>query len=322
MKAIRFRTTGGPEVLEFVDVDAPIPGPGQVLVDVEYAGVNFIDTYQRGGLYPAPLPSGNGLEGVGTIVALGEGVTDRQVGQRIAWSDTLGSYAEQVVVRADRSFVVPDGVDSPTACALALQGMTAHYLAFSTFPLGKEHTALIYAAAGGVGRILVQLAVQRGARVLACTSTEEKAAAVRELGAHEVIAYRDVDIAARVRELTDGVGVDVAYDSVGAATWQASLDSLRPRGTAVFYGNASGPVPAFDLQELNRRGSLFVTRPKLLDYTSTMEDLAWRSGSLHGLVTSGNLKVDIHATYPLAEAAQAHRDLESGTTAGKLLLEV
>ncbi len=322
MKAVRFSTTGGPEVLEVVDVEAPTAGPGQVLVDVQYAGVNFIDTYHRSGLYPLPLPSGNGLEGVGTIVALGEGVTDRQVGQRIAWSDTLGSYAEQVAVKADRSFLVPEGLDSQTACTLALQGMTAHYLAFSTFPLGKEHTALIYAAAGGVGRILVQLAVQRGARVLACTSTEEKAAAVRELGAHEVIAYRDVDVAATVRGLTGGVGVDVVYDSVGKATWESSLDSLRPRGTAVFYGNASGPMPAIDLQELNRRGSLFVTRPKLLDYTSTKEDLAWRSGSLHGLVASGNLKVEIHATYPLAQAEQAHRDLESGTTAGKLLLEI
>lgn len=322
MKAVRFSTTGGPEVLEHVDVDAPSPGPGQVLVDVEYAGVNFIDTYHRSGLYPMPLPSGNGLEGVGTISALGEGVTDREVGQRIAWADTVGSYAEQVAVKVARSFVVPDGVDSPTACALALQGMTAHYLAFSTFPLGEEHTALVYAAAGGVGRILVQLAVQRGARVLACTSTEEKAEAVRALGAHEVIAYRDVDVAATVRELTGGIGADVAYDSVGASTWQSSLDSLRPRGMGVFYGNASGPVPPFDLQELNKRGSLFVTRPKLFDHVSTEEELAWRAGSLHGLVTSGNLRVDIHATYPLAEAAQAQRDLESGTTAGKLLLEI
>ena len=322
MKAIRFATTGGPEVLELVEVETPTPGPGQVLVDVEYAGVNFIDTYHRSGLYPLPLPSGNGLEGVGTITAVGEGVTTREVGQRVAWADTVGSYAEQVAVKADRCFVVPDGVDSPTACALALQGMTAHYLAFSTFPLGKEHTALVYAAAGGVGRILVQLAVQRGARVLACTSTEEKAAAVRALGAHEIIPYRDVDVAATVRELTGGVGVDVVYDSVGAATWQSSLDSLRPRGTAVFYGNASGPVPAFDLLELNRRGSLYVTRPKLFDYVSTGEELSWRAGSLHGLVRSGNLSVDIHATYPLAQAAQAQRDLESGTTAGKLLLEV
>jgi len=322
VKAIRFSATGGPEVLQVVDVDVPAPGPGQVLVDVEYAGVNFIDTYHRSGLYPMPLPSGTGLEGVGTIVGLGAGVTGRQVGQRIAWADTVGSYAQKVAVEAERSFVVPDGVDSATACALALQGMTAHYLTFSTFPLGREHTALVYAAAGGVGRILVQLAVQRGARVLACTSTEEKAAAVRALGAHEVIAYRDVDVAAAVRDLTDGVGADVAYDSVGATTWRSSLDSLRPRGMAVFYGSASGPVPPFDLQELNRRGSLFTTRPKLIDYVSTMEELAWRAGSLHGLVTSGNLKVDIHATYPLVEAAQAHRDLESGRTAGKLLLEI
>jgi NADPH:quinone reductase len=322
MKAVRFRTIGGPEVLEVVDIDAPAPGPGQVLVDVEYAGVNFVDVYQRMGRYPLPLPSGNGLEGVGTIVALGEGVVERKVGQRIAWADTVGSYAEQVAVKVDRSVVVPDGVDSATACALTLQGMTAHYLAFSTFPLGKEHTALVYAAAGGVGRILVQLAVQRGARVLACTSTEEKAEDVRALGAHEVILYRDVDVAATVRELTGGVGVDVAYDSVGASTWEASLDSLRPRGMAVFYGNASGPVPPFDIQELNRRGSLFVTRPKLFDHTSTMEELGWRAGALFGLLTSGNLQVDIHATYPLAEAAQAQRDLESGTTAGKLLLEI
>jgi NADPH2:quinone reductase len=322
MKAVRFATTGGPEVLEVVEVDAPTPGPGQVLVAVEYAGVNFIDTYHRSGLYTIPLPSGNGLEGAGTIIAVGEGVTTRQVGQRVAWSDTVGSYAEQVAVKADRCFVLPDGVDSPTACALALQGMTAHYLAFSTFPLGQEHTALIYAAAGGVGRILVQLAVQRGARVLACTSTDEKAEAVRALGAHEIIPYRDVDVAATVRELTGGVGADVAYDSVGAATWRSSLDSLRPRGMAVFYGNASGPVPPFDLMELNRRGSLFATRPKLFDHVSTVEELTWRAGSLHSLVTSGNLKVDIHATYPLVDAAQAQRDLESGRTAGKLLLKV
>ena len=322
MKAIRFATAGGPEVLEVVDVEPPTPGPGQVLVAVQYAGVNFIDTYHRSGLYPLPLPSGNGLEGVGTVTAVGEGVTTREVGQRVVWADTLGSYAEQVVVKADRCVVVPDGVDPAAACALALQGMTAHYLAFSTFPLGKEHTALVYAAAGGVGRILVQLAVQRGARVLACTSTEEKAAAVRALGAHEVIPYRDVDVAATVRELTGGTGVDVVYDSVGAATWQASLDSLRPRGTAVFYGNASGPMPPIDLLELNRRGSLYVTRPKLFDYVATGEELSWRAGALHGLVTSGNLTVDIHATYPLAQAAQAQRDLESGTTAGKLLLEI
>ena len=322
MRAVRFSTTGGPEVLEAVDVPAPSAGPGEVLVDVAYAGINFIDTYHRSGLYPLPLPSGLGLEGVGTVVAVGEGVTTREVGQRVAWADTIGSYAEQVAVRADRCFTVPDGVDDPTACALALQGMTAHYLAFSTFPLGKEHTALVYAAAGGVGRLLVQLAVQRGARVLACTSTEEKAAVVRALGADAVIPYRDVDVAAAARELTGGAGVDVVYDSVGAATWRSSLDSLRPRGLAVFFGNASGPIPPMDLLELNRRGSLFVTRPKLFDHVATVEELSWRAGALHGLVTSGNLEVAIHATYPLLDAAQAQRDLESGATSGKLLLEV
>lgn len=322
MRAVGFSTTGGAEVLGVVHLDPPSPGPGEVLVDVEVAGVNFIDVYHRRGIYPLQLPSGIGLEGAGTIVAVGDGVTGRAVGQRVAWADTLGSYAEQVVVAADRCFLVPDGVDAATACALALQGMTAHYLAFSTFPLGKEHTALVYAAAGGVGRILVQLAVQRGARVIACTSTAEKEAIVRELGADDVVRYRDVDIAATVRDLTGGAGVDVVYDSVGAATWDASLDSLRPRGLAVFYGNASGPVPPFDLLELNRRGSLFVTRPKLFDHVATVEELSWRAGALHGLATSGNLRVDVHATYPLEQAAQAHRDLESGTTAGKLLLEL
>lgn len=322
MRAVRLTTTGGPEVLQVLEVEDPTAGPGEVLVAVEHAGINFIDTYQRSGLYSIPLPSGIGLEGVGTIVGVGEGVTNRRKGQRVAWVDTLGSYADLVAVPVDRSFLVPDGVDGPTACALGLQGMTAHYLAFSTFPLGKEHTALIYAAAGGVGRLLVQLAVQRGARVLACTSTEEKAKEVRALGAAEVIRYRDVDVAKAVREMTDGVGVDVVYDSVGASTWQASLDSLRPRGLAVFYGNASGPVPPFDLLELNRRGSLFVTRPRLIDHVATAEELSWRAGALHGLVMSGNLDVSIHATYPLEGAAQAQRDLESGTTSGKLLLAI
>lgn len=322
MRAVRLTSTGGPEALELVDVAPPTAGPGEVLVDVEYAGVNFIDIYHRTGLYPLPLPTGIGLEGVGTVAAVGEGVTTREPGQRVAWVDAIGSYAEQVAVRADRCFAVPDTIDPKVACALALQGMTAHYLAFSTFPLGKEHTALVFAAAGGTGRILVQLAVQRGARVIACTSTEAKAAEVRALGAHEVILYRDTDVARTVRELTGGVGVDVVYDSVGATTWEASLDSLRPRGMAVFYGNASGPVPALELQELNRRGSLFTTRPKLNDHVTTVEELSWRAGALYGLAASDNLKVDVHATYPLAEAAQAQVDLASGTTAGKLLLEV
>jgi len=322
MRAVRFSAHGGSEVLEVVDVTAPTPGPGQLLVDVEVAGVNFIDTYHRTGLYPLPLPSGLGLEAVGTVIAVGDGVTDRSVGQRVAWADQLGSYAQQHAVAATRTVVLPDGLDAGTACALMLQGMTAHYLTFSTFPLGKEHTALVFAAAGGVGRILVQLAVQRGARVLACTSTPEKAEAVRALGAHEVIAYRDVDVAATVRELTGGHGVDVVYDSVGASTWQSSLDSLRPRGTAVYYGNASGPVPPIELGMLNAKGSLYVTRPKLSDHVATPEELGWRAGALFGLAAAGHLDVVVHARYPLADIRTAHDDLESGTTSGKLLVEV
>jgi NADPH2:quinone reductase len=322
MRAVRFSAHGGSEVLDLVDVATPTPGPGQVLVDVEIAGVNFIDTYHRTGLYPLPLPSGLGLEAVGTVVALGDGVSDRRVGQRVAWADQLGSYAQQHSVAAQRTVVLPDDLDPATACALMLQGMTAHYLTFSTFPLGKEHTALVFAAAGGVGRILVQLAVQRGARVLACTSTPQKAEAVRALGAHEVIAYRDVDVASAVRELTDGQGVDVAYDSVGASTWRSTLDSLRPRGTAVFYGNASGPVPPIELGMLNAKGSLYVTRPKLGDYVATPEELGWRAGALFGLAASGHLDVAVHARYSLDDIRIAHDDLESGATSGKLLVEL
>jgi len=322
VRAITFSRPGGVEVLELAERSAPVAAPGQVLVAVEVAGLNFIDTYHRTGLYPLPLPSGLGLEGAGTVVAVGEGVTDRQVGQRVAWADTLGSYAEQVAVSAARTVVVPDGLDPATACALMLQGMTAHYLAFSTFALGKEHTALVYAAAGGVGRLLVQLALQRGARVIACTSTADKEQDVRSLGAHEVVQYRDVDVAATVRDLTGGAGVDVAYDSIGAATWEATLDSLKPRGMAVFYGSASGPVPAFDLSVLMAKGSLFATRPKMGDYLATGEEIAWRAGSLFSLATAGHLDVRIHGRYPLADVARAHTDLESGTTSGKLLLEV
>jgi len=322
MRSIRIARTGGPDVLELVTGADPTPGPGEVVVAVEVAGVNFIDTYHRSGLYPLPLPSGLGLEGAGTVVAIGADVTTRSVGQRVAWADVLGSYAEQVVVRAERTVAVPDDVDAGTACALMLQGMTAHYLATSTFPLGPEHTALIYAAAGGVGRLLVQLAKQRGARVLACTSTPAKAELVRALGADQVILYRDVDIAAEVRAHTDGRGVDVAYDSVAATTWEATLASLRPRGMAVFYGNASGPVPPFDPALLSARGSLFLTRPRLADHVVTADELAWRAGAVFGLTAAGHLDVAVHARYPLADAARAHADLGSGTTTGKLLLEV
>jgi NADPH:quinone reductase len=321
VRAIRFSATGGSEVLSLEELPVPVPGAGEVLVEVRVAGVNFIDTYHRSGLYPVPLPSGLGTEGCGIVLAVGEGVTDRNVGQRIAWSDTLGSYAEQVVVRADRCVVVPDALDDATACALMLQGMTAHYLAFSTFPLGKEHTALVFAAAGGVGRLLVQLAKQRGARVIACTSTPAKAAMVRDLGADEVLLYRDVDVAAEVRRLTAGVGADVVYDSVGATTWQASLDSLRRRGLAVFCGNASGPVPPIDPALLNQKGSLFMTRPKLTDHVADLDELEWRAGAVFGLAVAGHLDVALHGRYALEDAARAHDDLESGTTTGKLILD-
>ncbi len=321
MRAIRFERAGGPDVLALVEGADPEVGPGEVLVDVEHAGVNFIDTYHRSGLYPVPLPGGIGLEGVGVVRAVGADVVDRHPGQRVAWADRLGSYADVVTVPAGRTVVVPDGLDPATACALMLQGMTAHYLVASTFPLGEGQTALVYAAAGGVGRLLVQLAAQRGARVLACTSTEEKAAAVRALGAAETIPYRDVDVAARVRELTDGVGADVVYDSVGAATWAASLAAARPRGTVVFYGNASGPVPPLDLQELARHGSLFTTRPRLGDHVVTTEELTWRAGVLFDLAAAGRLDVRIHGHRPLSGAAAAQTELESGTTSGKLLLD-
>jgi len=320
MDAIRFDRTGGPDVLQLEQVATPEPGPGEVLIEVVAAGVNFIDTYHRSGLYPVDLPSGIGLEGAGTVVAVGPDVENRQVGDRVAWSDTMGSYASHVAVRAGRTVPVPPEVPLETAAAMMLQGMTAHYLTQSTTTLGEDDTVLVYAAAGGVGRILVQLAKRRGARVLACTSTEAKAEEVRALGADEIVFYRDVDVPTAVRELTDGQGVDVVYDSVGADTYEGSLDSLRPRGLLVMYGNASGPVPPFDLGLLARKGSLYVTRPTLFSYTATTDELTWRATALFDLLGTGQLQLKVHGSYPLSDAAKAHEDLESGTTAGKLVL--
>jgi len=320
VRAIRIEANGGPEVLELQDIDDPAPAPGEVVVEVAAAGVNFIDTYQRSGAYPGELPAGLGMEGAGTVTAVGDGVTDRSVGDRVAWASSRGSYAERVTVEADRCVSVPDGVGPDIAAALMLQGMTAHYLTQSTYKLGRDDTALVYAAAGGVGRLLVQLAKRRGARVLACTSTEEKAAEVRRLGADEIVFYRDVDIPGTVRELTDGVGVDVVYDSVGQATFEASLASLKPRGLMVLYGASSGPVPPVDLQVLNQHGSLYATRPSLFHYVATPDELNWRAGALFDLVRAEQLDVLVHERYPLADAGRAHADLESGTTSGKLLL--
>jgi NADPH:quinone reductase len=320
VRAVRFSETGGPEVLTVEEVADPDPGPGEVVVAVAAAGVNFIDTYQRSGAYPVELPLTLGSEGAGTVTAVGEGVSHRQVGERVAWSDGAGSYAEQVVLKAERTVPVPTAVDDDHAAAVMLQGMTAHYLANSTHRLTRDDTALIYAAAGGVGRLLVQLAKRRGARVLACTSTDEKEAEVRRLGADEVIRYRDVDVTDAVRELTGGRGVDVVYDSVGADTFDASLRSLRMRGLMVLFGQSSGRVRPLDLQELNRGGSLFVTRPSLFHYVATPDELEWRASTILDLVAAGDLDVRIHERYALDDAGRAHADLESGTTSGKLLL--
>ncbi len=320
MEAIRFEQTGGPEVLELHSLEDPAPGPGQAVVEVAAVGVNFIDIYHRSGLYPVDLPSGLGGEAAGTVVAVGEDVAGLEQGDRVAWSSGMGSYASHVVQDVDKLVPVPDDLDLEVAAAVMLQGMTAHYLTHSIASLGRDDTALVYAAAGGVGRLLVQLAKRRGARVLACTSTQDKADAVLALGADEVIHYRDVDVPAVVRELTGGSGVDVVYDSVGADTWEDSLDSLRPRGLAVFYGNASGPIPPLELRELQQRGSLMVTRPTLTHYVATRDELLWRATSLFDLIRGGQLDVLIHARYDLADASEAHQDLASGNTTGKLLL--
>jgi NADPH:quinone reductase len=320
VRAIRIEKHGGPEVLELQDVTDPTPGPGEVVVEIAAAGVNFIDTYQRSGAYPSEVPIGLGLEGAGRITAIGEGVTHRTVGDLVGWTGVRGSYAEALSVPSDKLVQVPETIPIDVATAALLQGMTAHYLSHSTYALGRDDTALVYAAAGGVGRLLVQFAKRRGAKVIACTSTQEKADAVRELGADEVILYRDVDIAETVRDLTGGAGVDVVYDSVGKATFEASLDSLKPRGLMVLYGGASGQVPPVDLQILNQKGALYVTRPTLIYYTATPDELNWRAGAVFDLVESGQLDVLIHDRYPLADVARAHRDLESGTTTGKLLL--
>jgi NADPH:quinone reductase len=322
VRAIRVTDPGGPEVLELTEVDDPTPGDGEVLVRVAAAGVNFIDTYQRSGAYPMETPFGLGLEGAGEIVAVGGGVDPVAVGRHVAWADALGSYADLVTVPAERAVSVPDGVPADVAAALMLQGMTAHYLSHSTYALGRDDVALVYAAAGGVGRLLVQLAVRRGARVIAVTSTDDKEAEARRLGADEVIRYRDegVVISDEARRLTDGRGVQVVYDSVGADTFEQSLRSLALRGTLVLFGQSSGKVPPVDLQTLNQHGSLYVTRPSLGAYTATGDELAWRASTLFDLFAAGELDVAIHDRYPLEDAARAHEDLASGTTSGKLLL--
>ncbi|RJT80731.1 quinone oxidoreductase [Arthrobacter cheniae] len=316
--AIVVRQSGGPEVLTLAASDRPEPGPGQLLVKVAATGVNFIETYQRSGAYAVEHPFTPGAEAAGTVEALGADVTGFEAGDRVAFAEGKGTYAEYALVDADRALPVPDGVDLATAAALPLQGMTAHYLTNSTFPVQPEHTVLVHAGAGGVGLLLIQLLKAKGARVITTVSTDEKEDLARGAGADEVLRYDG--FADAVRALTDGTGVDVVFDGVGKETFDESLRSLRIRGTLVLYGAASGAVPPLDLQRLNSGGSLFVTRPTLVHYLLSAEERRWRSEELFGAVAAGQLDVRIGARYALADAAQAHEDLQARRTTGKVLL--
>ncbi|MFB7716334.1 MULTISPECIES: quinone oxidoreductase [unclassified Nocardia] len=319
MRAIQVSENGGPEVLRLTEVPDPQAGPGQLLVETEAIGVNFIDTYIRTGFYPTPLPYIPGAEGTGVVTALGAGVSDFQVGDRVAWATAPGSYAEKVLVSAEFAVPVPAGVSAPVAASALLQGMTAHYLIESIYKPEPDETVLVHAGAGGVGLILTQLLAHRGVRVITTVSTDDKEKLSRDAGAAEVLRYDD-EIAARVRELTAGVGVAAAYDGVGKSTFEASLASVRVRGMLALYGAASGPVPPFDLQRLNPAGSLFVTRPTLAHYVRDRAELLWRSGDIMNAIADGSLNVRVGASYPLAHAEQAHRDLEARKTTGSVVL--
>ncbi|HEU4512555.1 MAG TPA: quinone oxidoreductase [Nocardioidaceae bacterium] len=321
MRAVVVEETGGSDKLLVRDLDTPRPGPDEVLVDVAAAGVNFIDTYQREGLYPKDLPFVVGSEGAGTVAEVGSGVTDVSVGDRVAWAQVDGrGYAEQVALPAERAVPVPDDMDLELAAAVMLQGMTAHYLCESTFPAQSGQTALVHAGAGGVGLLLTQMLAAKGVRVLTTTSTEEKAELSRGAGAAEVIRYTEVDLVPEVRRLTDGRGVDVVYDGVGKTTFDAGLDCLVTRGMMVLFGASSGPVPPLDPQVLNRKGSLFLTRPTLTHYIVGREELLMRAESVLGQVASGALDVRVGGRYPLDDARRAHDDLEGRRTTGKLLV--
>ena len=320
MKAIQIAEVGGPEKMSLVELEIPSPGPGQVRVRVDATGVNFIDTYHRSGLYPVPLPFTLGVEAAGVVDALGEGVGDFAVGDRVAWTGMPGTYASFSLVPADRLVRIPEGLSSELAAATLLQGMTAHYLTHGVRETRPGDRALVHAAAGGTGGLLVHLLPQAGARVIASCGTEEKARLARESGAEEVILYREEDFQARVREWTDGRGVDVVYDSVGQSTFEGSLQSLRPRGLLCLFGQASGPVPPFDLGRLNTAGSLFVTRPSLAHYVSDRESLEMRANAIYSALEKGALVQRIGGRYDLADAAQAHTDLEGRGTIGKLLI--
>ncbi|MFZ0771351.1 MAG: quinone oxidoreductase [Candidatus Sulfotelmatobacter sp.] len=320
MKAIQVKQVGGPEAMEVVELAVPQPKANEAVVKLAASGVNFIDVYNREGRYKAPLPFVLGQEGAGVVTNVGAEVKSVKVGNRVAWTALLGAYAEYAAVPADRLVPIPQGVSDHQAAAAMLQGMTAHYLSHDTYPLKHGETALVHAAAGGVGLLLVQMAHNIGARVIATVSTEEKAKLARDAGADEVILYTQADFESETKRFTGGKGVDVVYDSVGKTTFDKGLNILRPRGMMVLFGGSSGAVPPFDLINLTQKGSLFVTRPSLGNYISTREDLVARSGAVFGMMAAGKLKLRIEHTYPLAEAQQAHRDLEGRKTTGKLLL--
>jgi len=322
MKAIVVKETGGPEKMELVDISVPQPGPKEALVKIAASGVNFIDVYYRTGLYKADPPIALGMEAAGIVEAVGPDVTEVRPGDRVAYAMARGSCAEYAVVPAWQLVKLPDDIGLNTAAAAMLQGMTAHYLTHSTFPLKSGDTCLVHAAAGGAGRLIVQMAKMAGARVFGTTSTEAKAEHARHAGVDEIIFYTKQDFEAEVKRLTGGRGVDVVFDSVGAPTYMQGLNCLRPRGMMVLFGQSGGKVPPIDPTTLNTKGSLFLTRPSLAHYCATREELLWRAGDVLQWIASGKLKVTIDRTYPLAQAAQGHRDLESRATAGKVLLIV
>ena len=320
MKAIQVQKIGGPEALTLVDVSVPRPKPNEAVVKIAAIGVNFIDVYFREGRYPAPLPFIDGQEAAGTVSEVGSEVKSLKPGDRVAYTNVLGSYAEYAAVPAEKLVRLPDGISAQQAAAAMLQGMTAHYLVYSTYPLKNGETALIHAAAGGVGLLLVQMAKNIGARVIGTTGSEEKAQLAREAGADEVIVYTQQDFEKETKRLTDGKGVHVVYEGVGQSTFEKDLNILRPRGYLVLFGGASGPVPPFDPIKLSQKGSLFLTRPTLLHYTATREELEQRAGDVFNMIGQQKLKLRIPHVYKLEQAQQAHRDLEGRKTTGKLLL--
>ena len=320
MKAVLVKEFGGPELMSYEDTDLPTVGEDQALVKVEAAGINYIDTYQRTGLYQIPLPATLGLEAAGTITEVGSAVGRFKVGDRVAYTNVAGAYAEYAAVPEDKLVSLPDGVSFDQGAAAMLQGCTAHYLCQSTYPVKQGDRCLVHAAAGGVGLILIQMIKMMGGSVIGTVSTEEKAELARQAGADEVILYSEQDFESEVMRITDGAGVNVAYDSVGLSTFEKSINCLSRFGDMVLYGNASGPVTEFNPATLGPKGSLFLTRPTLFDYLATREDLDWRSGDVFNWISDGKLNLRLEHFYPLAEVQEAHRALEGRKTTGKIIL--